>query len=231
MKTTHPPTPLTSHLHSGFCGISNSKIIGKFCDVEARCLLLSHHRLVGANSVTPMYSPTWLPLLSQSSDPPQKFQDACVLSVSPSWLNIQNPGWLCTSTPLFLTSSVYGNTFQSLFCLTLFPPGLQANSAPPSLINSNYIKWSLLPPLTFPVLFKCWYYYLPSMNTSFPWKQCTQTHPESVTFLVTPKLEITQHTTGCMFISSLSPSLDFVQPQYSHLDFQIDYEMDQKSTL
>ena len=52
-----------------------------------------------------------------------------------------------------------------------------------------------------------------------------------MTVLVTPKLEITQHTTGCVFISSLSPSLDFVQPQYSHLDFQIDYEMDQKSTL
>jgi len=75
-------------------------------------------------------------------------QGASTLLISLFWLGFQNPGRLHTSTLLFLTSPIYGTTFQKLFCLTLISR-TQASKLP-SLVIPNFNPLSLLPPLTFP---------------------------------------------------------------------------------
>ena len=85
----------------------------KFC-----CSHIAGRSMVSLFST--VYSPALFPLLSQSSDHPQQLKDAHVLPVTPSWWNLQNTGWLHTSTLLFHASPIYhGTAFQRPFFPTL----------------------------------------------------------------------------------------------------------------
>ena len=104
--------------------------------------------------VYPIYSPTLLPLLSQSSDHPQQLQDAQVLQESKPLLvklpesNVTSHLNLYPSTLMPHFSHLWTHHPEAV--LPYSSLWLQASISPPPIVILRSNPWSLLPPVMFP---------------------------------------------------------------------------------